>query len=178
MVEQKRGSIINNSSVVAVLGASDQISYSASKGGVLSMSRELAIQFASDGVRVNAICPGPVSTPLLEEFVAKEPIHAKRRLERIPLGRFAQPDEVANAVLFLHPTSRATSPPRRSWSTVGPRARSRGRRDGTIVLARPDLVHQQGDAQAGRSAQACRSGRIDCARASSWVDDKRKDNLP
>jgi NAD(P)-dependent dehydrogenase (short-subunit alcohol dehydrogenase family) len=101
MVEQGSGSVINNSSVVAVIGAADQISYSASKGGVLSMSREMAIQFARDGVRVNAICPGPVATPLLAEYFAKEPGHAKRRLDRIPMGRFARPEEVANAVLFL-----------------------------------------------------------------------------
>jgi NAD(P)-dependent dehydrogenase (short-subunit alcohol dehydrogenase family) len=101
MVEGRGGSIVNNSSVVAVIGAADQISYSASKGGVLSMSRELAVEFARDGVRVNAICPGPVSTPLLEEYFAKEPGHARTRLERIPLGRFARPEEVADAVVFL-----------------------------------------------------------------------------
>ncbi|WP_238005659.1 SDR family oxidoreductase [Dactylosporangium sp. AC04546] len=101
MVQQRSGSIINNSSVVAVIGAADQISYSASKGGVLSMSRELAVEFASAGIRVNAICPGPVSTPLLEQYFAKEPGHARKRLDRIPLGRFALPEEVANVVVFL-----------------------------------------------------------------------------
>lgn len=101
MVNQRSGSIINNSSIVAVIGAANQISYSASKGGVLSMSREMAVQFARDGVRVNAICPGPVSTPLLEAYLAKEPAHAQRRLDRIPLGRFARPEEVADAVVFL-----------------------------------------------------------------------------
>lgn len=101
MVAQRRGSVINNASIVAMLGATDQISYSASKGGVLSLSRELAVQFARDGVRVNALCPGPVGTPLLEEWLEKEPVHATRRLDRIPLGRFGTPDEMANAVVFL-----------------------------------------------------------------------------
>ena len=101
MLEQGRGSIINNASVVALLGAPDQISYSASKGGVLALSREIAVQFARHGVRVNALCPGPVNTPLLEAYVAEDPRHAARRLERIPMGRFGDPREVANAVLFL-----------------------------------------------------------------------------
>ena len=102
MLEQGRGSIINTASFVAVLGAAtSQISYTASKGGVLSMSRELGVQFARRGVRVNALCPGPVNTPLLQELFAKDPELAARRLVHIPLGRFAEPAEIANAVLFL-----------------------------------------------------------------------------
>jgi NAD(P)-dependent dehydrogenase (short-subunit alcohol dehydrogenase family) len=102
MLEQKRGSIINTASFVAVMGAAtSQISYSASKGGVLSMSRELGVQFARDGVRVNALCPGPVNTPLLRELFAKDAERAQRRLVHVPMGRFAEPEEIANAVLFL-----------------------------------------------------------------------------
>ena len=102
MLEQKKGSIINTASFVAVMGAAtSQISYTASKGGVLSMSRELGVQFARQGVRVNALCPGPVNTPLLRELFAKDPERAARRLVHIPVGRFAEPDEMANAVLFL-----------------------------------------------------------------------------
>jgi NAD(P)-dependent dehydrogenase (short-subunit alcohol dehydrogenase family) len=102
MLEQKRGSIINTASFVAVMGAAtSQISYSASKGGVLSMSRELGVQFAREGVRVNALCPGPVNTPLLQELFAKDAERAQRRLVHVPMGRFAEPDEIANAVLFL-----------------------------------------------------------------------------
>jgi len=102
MLEQKRGSIINTASFVAVMGAAtSQISYTASKGGVLSMSRELGVQFARQGVRVNALCPGPVNTPLLQELFAKDPERAARRLVHIPTGRFAEPEEIANAVLFL-----------------------------------------------------------------------------
>jgi NAD(P)-dependent dehydrogenase (short-subunit alcohol dehydrogenase family) len=102
MLEQKRGSIINTASFVAVMGAAtSQISYTASKGGVLSMSRELGVQFAREGVRVNALCPGPVNTPLLQELFASDPERAARRLVHIPVGRFAEPDEIANAVLFL-----------------------------------------------------------------------------
>ena len=102
MLEQGRGSIINTASFVAVMGAAtSQISYSASKGGVLSMSRELGVQFARQGVRVNALCPGPVNTPLLQELFAKDPERAARRLVHVPMGRFAEPAEMANAVLFL-----------------------------------------------------------------------------
>ncbi|MBW8751292.1 MAG: 3-oxoacyl-ACP reductase [Propionibacteriales bacterium] len=102
MLEQQRGSIINTASFVAVMGAAtSQISYSASKGGVLSMSRELGVQFAREGVRVNALCPGPVNTPLLQELFAKDPERAARRLVHVPMGRFAEPEEMANAVLFL-----------------------------------------------------------------------------
>jgi NAD(P)-dependent dehydrogenase (short-subunit alcohol dehydrogenase family) len=101
---QKRGggSIINTASFVAVLGsATSQISYTASKGGVLSMSRELGVQFAREGIRVNALCPGPVNTPLLQELFAKDPERAARRLVHVPMGRFAEPEEIASAVLFL-----------------------------------------------------------------------------
>jgi NAD(P)-dependent dehydrogenase (short-subunit alcohol dehydrogenase family) len=102
MIEQRRGSIINTASFVAVMGAAtSQISYSASKGGVLSMSRELGVQFAREGVRVNALCPGPVNTPLLRELFASDPERAARRLVHVPVGRFAEPEEIANAVLFL-----------------------------------------------------------------------------
>jgi len=97
-----KGSIINTASFVAVLGsATSQISYTASKGGVLAMSRELGVQFAREGIRVNALCPGPVNTPLLQELFAKDPERAARRLVHVPLGRFAEPEEIAAAVAFL-----------------------------------------------------------------------------
>jgi NAD(P)-dependent dehydrogenase (short-subunit alcohol dehydrogenase family) len=96
------GSIINTASFVAVLGsATSQISYTASKGGVLAMSRELGVQFARQGVRVNALCPGPVNTPLLQELFAKDPARAARRLIHVPVGRFAEPEEIAAAASFL-----------------------------------------------------------------------------
>jgi NAD(P)-dependent dehydrogenase (short-subunit alcohol dehydrogenase family) len=102
MREQQRGSIINTASFVAVMGAAtSQISYTASKGGVLAMSRELGVQFAREGIRVNALCPGPVNTPLLQKLFAEDPERAARRLVHIPLGRFAEPEEIAAAVLFL-----------------------------------------------------------------------------
>ncbi len=102
MLEQGGGSIINTASFVAVMGAAtSQISYTASKGGVLAMSRELGVQFAREGVRVNALCPGPVNTPLLQELFAKDPERAQRRLVHIPAGRFGEPEEIASAVLFL-----------------------------------------------------------------------------
>ena len=102
MVKQGKGSIINTASFVAVLGsATSQISYTASKGGVLAMSRELGVQFARQGIRVNALCPGPVNTPLLQELFAKDQERAQRRLVHIPLGRFAEPEELAAAVAFL-----------------------------------------------------------------------------
>ncbi|HTX97029.1 MAG TPA: 3-oxoacyl-ACP reductase [Mycobacterium sp.] len=102
MVPARSGSIINTASFVAVLGsATSQISYTASKGGVLAMSRELGVQFARQGIRVNALCPGPVNTPLLQELFAKDPERAARRLVHVPLGRFAEPDEIASAVAFL-----------------------------------------------------------------------------
>jgi NAD(P)-dependent dehydrogenase (short-subunit alcohol dehydrogenase family) len=97
-----KGSIINTASFVAVLGAAtSQISYTASKGGVLAMSRELGVQFAREGIRVNALCPGPVNTPLLRELFAKDPERAARRLVHVPMGRFANPEEIAAAVAFL-----------------------------------------------------------------------------
>ncbi|MGU3498139.1 3-oxoacyl-ACP reductase [Mycobacterium sp. C31M] len=102
MVPAQRGSIINTASFVAVLGsATSQISYTASKGGVLAMSRELGVQYARQGIRVNALCPGPVNTPLLKELFAKDPERAARRLVHVPVGRFAEPEELAAAVAFL-----------------------------------------------------------------------------
>jgi NAD(P)-dependent dehydrogenase (short-subunit alcohol dehydrogenase family) len=102
MREQGRGSIINTASFVAVMGAAtSQISYTASKGGVLAMSRELGVQFAREGIRVNALCPGPVDTPLLRELFAKDPERAARRLVHVPMGRFADAKEIAAAVAFL-----------------------------------------------------------------------------
>ncbi|WP_030812809.1 3-oxoacyl-ACP reductase [Streptomyces sp. NRRL F-2799] len=102
MRRQGRGSIINTASFVARMGAAtSQISYTASKGGVLAMSRELGVQFAREGIRVNALCPGPVDTPLLQELFAADPERAARRLVHIPLGRFARADEIAAAVAFL-----------------------------------------------------------------------------
>jgi NAD(P)-dependent dehydrogenase (short-subunit alcohol dehydrogenase family) len=102
MREQHKGSIINTASFVAVMGAAtSQISYTASKGGVLAMSRELGVQFAREGIRVNALCPGPVNTPLLQELFAKDPERAARRLVHIPVGRFAEATEIAAAVAFL-----------------------------------------------------------------------------
>jgi NAD(P)-dependent dehydrogenase (short-subunit alcohol dehydrogenase family) len=97
-----RGSVINTASFVAVMGAAtSQISYTASKGGVLALSRELGVEFAKRGVRVNALCPGPVDTPLLRELFAKDPEKAARRLVHVPMGRFALAEEIANGVLFL-----------------------------------------------------------------------------
>jgi NAD(P)-dependent dehydrogenase (short-subunit alcohol dehydrogenase family) len=97
-----RGSIVNTASFVAVMGAAtSQISYTASKGGVLAMSRELGVQFARENIRVNALCPGPVDTPLLQELFAADPERAQRRLVHIPMGRFARPEEIAGAVAFL-----------------------------------------------------------------------------
>jgi NAD(P)-dependent dehydrogenase (short-subunit alcohol dehydrogenase family) len=102
MRAQGRGSIINTASFVAIMGsATSQISYTASKGGVLAMSRELGVQFAREGIRVNALCPGPVDTPLLRELFAADAERAARRLVHIPMGRFAQAVEIANAALFL-----------------------------------------------------------------------------
>jgi NAD(P)-dependent dehydrogenase (short-subunit alcohol dehydrogenase family) len=96
------GSIINTASFVAVMGsATSQISYTASKGGVLAMSRELGVEFARRGVRVNALCPGPVDTPLLRELFAKDPEKAARRLVHVPIGRFARAEEIAAGALFL-----------------------------------------------------------------------------
>jgi NAD(P)-dependent dehydrogenase (short-subunit alcohol dehydrogenase family) len=102
LLEHGGGSVINTASFVAVLGAAtSQISYTASKGGVLAMSRELGVQFARQGVRVNALCPGPVNTPLLQELFAKDAERAARRLVHVPMGRFAEPEEIAAAACFL-----------------------------------------------------------------------------
>ena len=102
MLRQGKGSIINTASFVALIGAAtSQISYTASKGGVLAMTRELGVQFARQGVRINALCPGPVNTPLLRELFAKDPERAARRLVHVPMGRFAEPEEIAAAVAFL-----------------------------------------------------------------------------
>jgi NAD(P)-dependent dehydrogenase (short-subunit alcohol dehydrogenase family) len=102
MLAAGKGSVINTASFVALMGAAtSQISYTASKGGVLAMTRELGVQFARQGVRVNALCPGPVNTPLLKELFAKDPERAARRLVHVPMGRFAEPEEIAAAVAFL-----------------------------------------------------------------------------
>ncbi|WP_300607570.1 3-oxoacyl-ACP reductase [Trebonia sp.] len=102
MRRQGKGSIINTASFVAVMGsATSQISYTASKGGVLALSRELGVQFAREGIRVNALCPGPVNTPLLAELFAADPERAARRLVHVPAGRFAEASEIAAAVAFL-----------------------------------------------------------------------------
>jgi NAD(P)-dependent dehydrogenase (short-subunit alcohol dehydrogenase family) len=96
------GSVINTASFVAVMGAAtSQISYTASKGGVLALSRELGVEFARRGVRVNALCPGPVNTPLLQELYANDPEQAARRLVHLPMGRFAEAREIAQGALFL-----------------------------------------------------------------------------
>jgi NAD(P)-dependent dehydrogenase (short-subunit alcohol dehydrogenase family) len=102
LIESGGGSVINTASFVAVMGAAtSQISYTASKGAVLALSRELGVQFARQRVRVNALCPGPVNTPLLQELFAKDPEKAARRLVHLPMGRFAEAREIANAALFL-----------------------------------------------------------------------------
>jgi NAD(P)-dependent dehydrogenase (short-subunit alcohol dehydrogenase family) len=102
LLEAGGGSVINTASFVAVMGAAvSQISYTASKGAVLAMSREMGVEFARRGVRVNALCPGPVNTPLLQELFAKDEAKAARRLVHLPMGRFAEANEVARAALFL-----------------------------------------------------------------------------
>ncbi len=102
LLESGGGSVINTASFVAVMGAAtSQISYTASKGGVLAMSREMGVEFAKRGVRVNALCPGPVATPLLMELFAKDPERANRRLVHVPMGRFGEAVEIAKAALFL-----------------------------------------------------------------------------
>ncbi|MER7440989.1 3-oxoacyl-ACP reductase [Micromonospora avicenniae] len=102
MRREGRGSIINTASFVALMGAAtSQIAYTASKGGVLAMTRELGVQFAREGIRVNALCPGPVATPLLLELFAADPERAARRLVHVPMGRFGSPEEIAAAVAFL-----------------------------------------------------------------------------
>jgi NAD(P)-dependent dehydrogenase (short-subunit alcohol dehydrogenase family) len=102
LLEGGGGSVINTASFVAVMGAAvSQISYTASKGAVLALSRELGVEFASRGVRVNALCPGPVRTPLLENLFASDPEKAARRLVHLPMGRFAEAHEIAQAAVFL-----------------------------------------------------------------------------
>jgi NAD(P)-dependent dehydrogenase (short-subunit alcohol dehydrogenase family) len=102
LLDNGGGSIINTASFVALMGAAvSQISYTASKGGVLAMSRELGVEFARKGIRVNALCPGPVNTPLLQELFAKDPEKAERRFEHLPPGRFAEVRELAYGALFL-----------------------------------------------------------------------------
>ncbi len=102
LLETGGGSVINTASFVAVMGAAtSQISYTASKGGVLALSRELGVEFARRGVRVNALCPGPVDTPLLRELYANDPEVAARRMVHVPMGRVAEAVELANAALFL-----------------------------------------------------------------------------
>ena len=102
LLERGGGSVINTASFVAVMGAAtSQVSYTASKGGVLALSRELGVEFGRRGVRVNALCPGPVNTPLLRELYAKDPEQAERRLVHLPMGRFAEAREIAKGVLFL-----------------------------------------------------------------------------
>jgi NAD(P)-dependent dehydrogenase (short-subunit alcohol dehydrogenase family) len=102
LLERGGGSVINVASFVALLGAAtSQISYTASKGAVLAMSRELAVQFARQGVRVNALCPGPVETPLLLNIFGGDPEALERRRIHWPTGRLAKPREIVNAALFL-----------------------------------------------------------------------------
>jgi NAD(P)-dependent dehydrogenase (short-subunit alcohol dehydrogenase family) len=102
LLEGGGGSVINTASFVAIMGAAvSQISYTASKGAVVSMSREMGVEFARQGVRVNALCPGPVDTPLLRDLFASDPAKAARRLIHLPFGRFAEAREVAYAALFL-----------------------------------------------------------------------------
>jgi NAD(P)-dependent dehydrogenase (short-subunit alcohol dehydrogenase family) len=102
LLESGGGSVINTASFVAVMGAAtSQISYTASKGAVLSLSRELGVEFARRGVRVNALCPGPIATPMLMEIFAKDPEKAARRLVHVPMGRFGEAEEIASAAVFL-----------------------------------------------------------------------------
>jgi NAD(P)-dependent dehydrogenase (short-subunit alcohol dehydrogenase family) len=102
LLEAGGGSVINTASFVALMGAAtSQISYTASKGGVLALSRELGVEFARRGVRVNALCPGPVATPLLMELFANDEAQAARRMVHLPMGRFAEAREISNAALFL-----------------------------------------------------------------------------
>jgi NAD(P)-dependent dehydrogenase (short-subunit alcohol dehydrogenase family) len=102
LLERGGGSVINVASFVALVGAAtSQIAYTASKGAVLSMTRELAVEFARRGVRVNALCPGPVETPLLLRLFAESPEAYERRRVHLPMGRLAQAREIANAALFL-----------------------------------------------------------------------------
>jgi NAD(P)-dependent dehydrogenase (short-subunit alcohol dehydrogenase family) len=102
LLERGGGSVINVASFVALVGAAtSQISYTASKGAVLSLSRELGVQFARQGIRVNALCPGPVETPLLLRIFGDDPAAYERRRIHLPMGRLAKPREIVNAALFL-----------------------------------------------------------------------------
>ena len=120
LIEAGGGSVINTASFVAVMGAAvSQISYTASKGAVLSMSREMGVEFARQGVRVNALCPGPVDTPLLRDLFASDEAKAARRLVHVPTGRFAAPRRSPRRRSSSRPTSRPTSTRQPSWSTAG-----------------------------------------------------------
>jgi NAD(P)-dependent dehydrogenase (short-subunit alcohol dehydrogenase family) len=101
MLDSGGGSIVNVASFVALVGAATaQMAYTASKGGVLAMTRELAVEYARKGIRANSICPGPIETPLLAELLS-DPERRQRRLVHIPIGRFGRPEEIARAALFL-----------------------------------------------------------------------------
>ena len=148
MQARGRGSIINTASFVARMGAAtSQISYTASKGGVLAMSRELGVQFAREGIRVNALSPGPVNTPLLQELFAKDPERAARRLVHIPMGRFAEPDEIA-AVLFLASDDSSFI----TAGIPGRRRDQRGLRHAALAVEQTLVVHDsdEGSREHGR----------------------------
>jgi NAD(P)-dependent dehydrogenase (short-subunit alcohol dehydrogenase family) len=101
MLQSGGGSIVNVASFVAIMGAATaQIAYTASKGGVLSMTREMAVEYGRQGIRANALCPGPIATPLLEELLS-DPARRARRMVHIPMGRLGQAEELAKAALFL-----------------------------------------------------------------------------
>ena len=101
MLASGGGSIVNVASLVALVGAATaQIAYTASKGGVLAMTREIAVEYARQGIRANSLCPGPIETPLLAELLS-DPARRQRRLVHIPVGRFGRPEEIARAALFL-----------------------------------------------------------------------------
>jgi len=101
MLESGGGSIVNVASFVALMGAATaQIAYTSSKGGVLAMTREIAVEYARRGIRANALCPGPIDTPLLAELLS-DPARRERRLVHIPMGRLGRPEELAKAALFL-----------------------------------------------------------------------------
>ena len=131
LLEHGGGSVINTASFVATLGAAtSQISYTASKGGVLAMSRELGVEFARRGVRVNALCPGPVNTPLLQELFAKDPERAARRLVHVPMGRFGSLRKSPRRRRFLLRTTPRSSPPPPSLSTAASTPPTRRRSEG------------------------------------------------
>ena len=139
LLESGGGSVINTASFVAVMGAAvSQISYTASKGAVLAMSRELGVEFARRGVRVNALCPGPVNTPLLQELFASDPAKAARRLVHLPMGRFAEAErDRPGGASSSPPTSPPTSPPRPSSSTAASRAPTSRPETGRVAISRP-----------------------------------------